>query len=697
MSQPSNQFADAASPARDFCAVVRRQWRVGLLVCLLSVLYLVTESRTVPPTYRAVLKLRATSDKPTFAMDVAGSAYASALQAQSTMIGSQSVLRGVALSLQLPEQWNVSEDEAVDRLTCDVSVRPTRDREMIQIEGRSVDRALALSLPDAVFSEFVRQMVAGQQQQSVEALDKLRAESERQYRLMRVSQDRLLDVRAQLAGRGGSTDQIADARPNDSTQLSAQIAKLRSEISDGRWRVEMLRVLGVGGARAEQLLMLHDAQADRLLEQVRTAEQELAQTRSRCSEQHPAVARQTLALGSLRTSLENRIDEVIRGQRLALEVQTARLQSLEWQKRGGDSHDAVATIEQACDNAAMEAELQTKLYQSLRDRVQKLSIESQFPSPLLQVIDRPARATLDASRRLCDMPYFSGALAILLGIIAARIADAFDASVRSASDAAATLGVPLFASISGRPRQIDDAHTTPEQIEAYRMVVARLRFADPQNHVRTLAVVSVNRGEGRSVTVANLACLYAAQGQRVLVIDTDLPSASMHKSFDVAPAPGLTDFLEGTAVLDDVIVPTNISNIWLTPAGTSGLKTSPSPLHIAALTRQAERRFDLVIYDTAPLCSASDAAIVAREAHHVLYVVRAGACSRKALAATSELLSQAACTVLGAVFVESRRATINLRPEPRVQPVHYSIARTRVMRERVQTHEQAKSARAKAA
>ncbi|MBC8107355.1 MAG: polysaccharide biosynthesis tyrosine autokinase, partial [Anaerolineae bacterium] len=490
------------------------------------------------------------------------------------------------------------------------------------------------------------------------------------------------------------TDRIADAGETDPTQLSARVGKLRSEISDGRWRAEMLRILGVGGARAEQISMLRDGQADRLLEQVRQAEQELAQTRLRCAANHPAVARQTLALGGLRTSLENRIDEVMRGQKLALEVQASHLHMLEHQNRGGDSRDGVASIEQACDNAAMEAELQTKVYQSLRDRVQKLSIESQLPHTVLQVIDRPARATLDASRRWCDMPYFTGALAILLGVIAARVADAFDASVRSAADVVATLGVPVFASVPGRPRHLDDQHITPQQIEAYRLLVARLRFADPQNHVRTLAVVSATRGEGRSVTVANLACLYAAQGQRVLIVDTDLAGASMHRSFDVTPSPGLMDFLDGTAVLDDVIVPTNVANVWLKPAGTLGLKTSPTPLAIAAVMRQVERRFDLVIFDTAPLRDASDAAVVAREAHHVLYVVRAGACSRKALAATTELLGHAACTVLGAVFNESFSAGINLRPEARVQPLHYSIARTRVMRDRVQANEHVKARRA---
>lgn len=707
MSHASNHFGSherraptapaATLPAREFCAMLWRQWRIGLLACLLVVFYVVVERRVVPPTYRAGLKLRLATDRPLTSVlpfDANAMAYLGAVQSQCTMIGSQPVLRGVVRGLKLSDRWMINEDEAVDELTSQVSVHPTRDREMIQVDARSADPALALQIADAIFDEYGRQAVASRQQQSVEALAKMRVESERQYRVMRNAQDELLIARKRLAIQSASSGKLSDSPEVDPTQLPGQLAKLRSDISEARWRLEMLRVLGATGARAEQLTMLRDEQANRLHEQAGVAGRQLALTREHSGQNHPSVQRQAAALAGLQASLKDRIDELVSGQQVALDAQVLHLKSLERENGGGEAQDGVASVEQLCENAAMEVDLQTKVYQSLRDRLQRSIIESQMPNTALQIVERPSRAVHDVNRRLCDMPFIAAGLALLMGIIAARVADGFDASVRSASDVTTALGVPAFASVPGRPRQLDDPQITAQQIEAYRMTVARLRFADPQNLVRTLAVVSATRGEGRSITVANLACLYAAQGQRVLVVDTDLTGASMHTSFDVTPSPGLMDFLEGSATADAVIAPTNVANIWLTPAGTPGLKTSPTPLAIAALMRQVERRFDLVIFDTAPLCDASDAAVVAREAHHVLYVARAGACSRKALSATSELLEQASCTVLGAVFNKLPGGRINLRPESHLQPLHYSIARTRVMRDRVQAHEQAKARRA---
>src|SRR4051812_26984607 len=102
MSLTSNQFttterrapaAPGSLPLREFFAGVWRQWRVGALVCLLVVLYVVSESRIVPPTYRAALKLRIASDRPiasAFQTDMLGLPYSGALQAQCAMIGSQS-------------------------------------------------------------------------------------------------------------------------------------------------------------------------------------------------------------------------------------------------------------------------------------------------------------------------------------------------------------------------------------------------------------------------------------------------------------------------------------------------------------------------------------------------------------------------------------------------------------------------------
>jgi Mrp family chromosome partitioning ATPase len=563
-------------------------------------------------------------------------------QSKAVLVGSQAVLRGVVKQLKLDEKWSsrggmpLTMDEALTQISRSVYVRPARERDILMIEASDANPALAIQIANAVFDEFQTQSVAGLRQQSDEALGRLREESVRQYRTMCDAQDLVLAARMRL-----DQTSVESALPQSmprgtatatATALRERLDRIRAEIDDGRARLAVLRAMEAQGAAANANGLLHDEQANKLLDQTREVEQELSALSDRCGPNHPAVVKQALALNALRKQLGDRVSSCANGLEIELAARTQHLRAMEQQMMGGSDPSMrastaggpVAQLTQAYDNAVLEADLQTKVYQSLRDRLQRTSIEAQLPRPAAQAIERPIQATLDTSRRLCDMPMIAVGLTLLFAAIAARIADSLDVGVRSGAAAGSILAAPLLATLRQRPRMLDDQHVTVEEIEAFRMVVARMRFLDPESRMRTLAVVRGGRGEGRSSTVANLACLFAAQGQRVLVVDTDLNSASMHERFDVTPVPGLVDFLENSAALDDVIAPSNMSNVWLTPAGTPGAKTSPTPLHIAALTRQAQSRFDMVIYDTAPLSEASDAAIVAREAQHALFVVRAG-------------------------------------------------------------------------
>jgi len=65
---------------------------------------------------------------------------------------------------------------------------------------------------------------------------------------------------------------------------------------------------------------------------------------------------------------------------------------------------------------------------------------------------------------------------------------------------------------------------------------------------RIVAVHSFRGGTGKSNTTANLACLWAKEGQRVGVIDTDIQSPGIHVLFDLDPtaiASALNDYLWG--------------------------------------------------------------------------------------------------------------------------------------------------------
>src|SRR5438132_10705791 len=104
--------------------------------------------------------------------------------------------------------------------------------------------------------------------------------------------------------------------------------------------------------------------------------------------------------------------------------------------------------------------------------------------------------------------------------------------------------------------------------EQYRALRTRVVHADNGAPVHVLLVTSPGRGEGKSVTAANLALAMAQEyQQRICVVDANLRHPHLHRLFDLAEAPGLTDVLIGRASLDDALVTLDEHHITVLPAG----------------------------------------------------------------------------------------------------------------------------------
>ena len=87
------------------------------------------------------------------------------------------------------------------------------------------------------------------------------------------------------------------------------------------------------------------------------------------------------------------------------------------------------------------------------------------------------------------------------------------------------------------------------------MLRTNLEFASVGQEIRTVMVTSAVEQEGKSTTVANLAVAFARAGKRVMLIDLDLRRPYVHRFFDLARDPGLTDVVLGRRTLDETVVP----------------------------------------------------------------------------------------------------------------------------------------------
>src|SRR5205823_5814427 len=84
--------------------------------------------------------------------------------------------------------------------------------------------------------------------------------------------------------------------------------------------------------------------------------------------------------------------------------------------------------------------------------------------------------------------------------------------------------------------------------EQYRALRTRVVHADNGAPVHMLLVTSPGRGEGKSITAANLALTMAQEyQQRICLVDANLRHPQVHRLFDISEAPGLADVAGGRA------------------------------------------------------------------------------------------------------------------------------------------------------
>ena len=157
------------------------------------------------------------------------------------------------------------------------------------------------------------------------------------------------------------------------------------------------------------------------------------------------------------------------------------------------------------------------------------------------------------------------------------------------------------------------------------------RFAaDALESGRTYAVISAVSGDGKSVTVANIAVTAAKAGRRVLAIDGNHDGQGLSWLLGVpADRPGLAEVLSGELGVADAIrrVEQVSGNLAVLPAGTAGDGGSGrfDPEATADLIKGLRSRYDLVVIDAPAVLERAAGTVLAKQADAVVVVVPFGA------------------------------------------------------------------------
>lgn len=253
-----------------------------------------------------------------------------------------------------------------------------------------------------------------------------------------------------------------------------------------------------------------------------------------------------------------------------------------------------------------------------------------------------------------------GALAAALLLTARAL---IDTRVRSRSALAEVTDLPVFGAIPrNKGKQVGAVlllKPNGSAAEAYRQLRSALKFSAVEHQIDAIAITSSVAGEGKTTTAVNLALAYVESGQRVILVDADLRRPAVANLLGLENAVGLTSVLVESIAVEDAIIATATGLDVLT-AG----EEAPNPAELLASQRMRvlleglREEYDLVVVDTAPVLSVSDATVISQYVDATVIVVntrRTGKAKiEQAVAALQSVRANLAGIVLNNVAVSRR-------------------------------------------
>jgi capsular exopolysaccharide synthesis family protein len=192
--------------------------------------------------------------------------------------------------------------------------------------------------------------------------------------------------------------------------------------------------------------------------------------------------------------------------------------------------------------------------------------------------------------------------------------------------------------------------------EGYRSLRFNIEFSASEREIKTITITSANRGEGKTTIALNLAVAYAQIGKRVVLLDANLRTPSIHLAFGGDNNRGLTNYLTKRSAASEIIQESYIENLSFIMSGP--IPTNPSELlaseQMNILLAELKMNYDMIIVDTPAVLSLTDAKIMATKCDGVLLVVEYGKVKQNVAKRVKEELLLAKATLMGVVMNKTK-------------------------------------------
>jgi len=274
-----------------------------------------------------------------------------------------------------------------------------------------------------------------------------------------------------------------------------------------------------------------------------------------------------------------------------------------------------------------EVDTNRALYDGLLQRFKEIGVAGGVGVNNVAVVDAANMPQFPSSPRLL----LNLAIALLAGLgigaIAAFALEQMDEALADPLEIERLLGLPLLGSVpkvkENKSPLEELLNRKSDLVDAYLAIHTNLGFTTEHGVPRAFSVTSTRPAEGKSTTALALAATLARANKRVILVDGDMRSPSVHHFGGVDHNRGLSNFLAGEDDIDALTFSMADLNIIAMSAG-------PIPPNAAELltgnrldllVERLLERYDHIVIDSPPVMGIADAPLIASRVEGVVYAV----------------------------------------------------------------------------
>jgi tyrosine-protein kinase Etk/Wzc len=528
-----------------------------------------------------------------------------------------------------------------------LKIKPSKKSPSFTIQAYSPDPQEALDMANTLAEVYLADDIARKHRETADAARFADEQSKLAKRDWNEAKRKLREFQEQ--------EGVVDIPTEVSTMIN-QIANLRAQQDMMDLTLQEINTMEqnfqgaseqIGGSTISQ-----QNQISYLRSQLAQLESELQATMTKYTESHPAV----IALREQIIELQKKLLAEKDNYELSEKTRYSEIQKQieQYQKELSQFPEKIYTLAQL-QLAASTAE---KIYDMLLDMKYRLNITKAMQLSNINIIE-PAWKAKVHSPIVEDNLLLGALVGLIFGIGLAILVEYLDDSVKDAESIQTQLGLPLLGSIPLMSRRDvpliagKEEPTSKKSLyflrEAYNILTHNIKLGSLDQKVKSLMVTSSIPEEGKTYVATNLAINFAQQGKNVLLVDTDYPRPDVYKIFGMENEIGLTEVILGEASLEEVLKPSGIDHLWVITTGPKPPSTTQlfESNQMKEFIKEAEKLFDIVIFDTPPIFSLNDPVILGALVDRTVVVAAAGAISRQMLKQAVEALERGNSRILG--------------------------------------------------